>query len=77
LLVLVFQEALILACIGFLPGWGISAVLYYRTAQATGLPLLMTQSLSLFVYLLTLTMCFISGGIAVSKLKSADPADIF
>lgn len=77
LLVLVFQEALILACIGFLPGWGISAVLYYRTAQATGLPLLMTQSLSLFVYLLTLGMCFISGGIAVSKLKSADPADIF
>ena len=29
------------------------------------------------VLILTILMCFISGTIAVKKLKSADPADIF
>lgn len=77
LLALVFQEAIILACIGFLPGLGISTFLYTATAQATGLPIFMNKSLVLTVYLLTLFMCFASGAIAVNKLKYADPADIF
>lgn len=77
LLILVFQEAVILACIGFLPGLGFSIFLYYNAAKATGLPIFMTQSLALLVYLLTLAMCFVSGAIAVGKLKAADPADIF
>lgn len=77
LLVLVFQQAIILACIGFVPGWAISAFFYYQTAAATGLPVIMTKSLVIYVYVLTLAMCFFSGAIAVNKLKSADPADIF
>ncbi len=77
LLILVFQQAIILACVGFLPGWAISAFFYAQTAAATGLPVAMTKSLVLSVYLLTLAMCFLSGAIAVNKLKSADPADIF
>ena len=77
LLMLVFQQAIILACVGFLPGWAISSFFYYQTATATGLPVIMTKAVSLTVYSLTLSMCFISGAIAVNKLKSADPADIF
>jgi putative ABC transport system permease protein len=77
LLTLVFQEAIILACIGFIPGIGISTFLYYNAAKATGLPIFMTKSLALLVYILTVTMCFVSGAIAVGKLKAADPADIF
>ena len=77
LLVLVFQQAIILACIGFLPGWAISAFFYHQTAMATGLPITMSKSLILTVYSLTVSMCFLSGAIAVNKLKSADPADIF
>lgn len=77
LLILVFQQAFILACIGFLPGIGVSTLLYYNAAKATGLPIIMTKNLALFVYFLTLMMCFLSGAIAVNKLKSADPADIF
>jgi putative ABC transport system permease protein len=77
LLTLVFQEAIILACIGYIPGFTISAFLYYSAAKATGLPILMTKSLALFVYILTVVMCFVSGAIAVGKLKAADPADIF
>jgi putative ABC transport system permease protein len=77
LLIVVFQQALILACVGFIPGWAISTFFYYQTAMATGLPIAMTKSLVTYVYILTLVMCFLSGAIAVNKLKSADPADIF
>ncbi|MBL1211321.1 ABC transporter permease DevC [Geminocystis sp. GBBB08] len=77
LLILVFQQAIILACVGFLPGLGISIFLYNGAAGATGLPIFMTKSLALSVYILTVIMCFLSGAIAVNKLKSADPADIF
>jgi len=77
LLVLVFQQAIILACIGFLPGLGFSAFLYSVTAKATGLPIFLNRSLIISVFLLTLFMCGFSGAIAVNKLKSADPADIF
>ncbi|MGY6529212.1 MAG: ABC transporter permease DevC [Cyanobacterium sp.] len=77
LLRLVFQQAFILACVGFIPGIGVSALLYNAAAGATGLPIYMTISLASQVYILTLGMCFVSGAIAVNKLKSADPADIF
>lgn len=77
LLVLVFQQAIILACIGFIPGLGFSTLLYQGAANATGLPIFMSKSLIFFVYVLTLLMCCFSGAIAVSKLKAADPADIF
>lgn len=77
LLILVFQEAIILACLGFIPGFGISSFLYYQAAKATGLPIIMTKDLALLVFILTVIMCFLSGAIAVNKLKSADPADIF
>ncbi len=77
LLILVFQQAIILACIGFIPGFAIATFFYHQTAMATGLPVIMTKSLIISVYSLTLVMCFLSGAIAVNKLKSADPADIF
>jgi len=77
LLVVVFQQAIILACIGFLPGLGFSTFLYTVTAKATGLPIFLNKSLIISVFLLTLFMCGFSGAIAVNKLKSADPADIF
>ncbi|HIK37082.1 MAG: ABC transporter permease DevC [Geminocystis sp.] len=77
LLGLVFQQAVILACIGFLPGLGFSTFLYHITAKATRLAIYMNKSLITSVFLLTLFMCFFSGAIAVNKLKQADPADIF
>jgi putative ABC transport system permease protein len=77
LLILVFQEAIILACLGFIPGLGISSFLYYQASKATGLPIIMTKNLALLIFILTVIMCFLSGAIAVNKLKSADPADIF
>jgi putative ABC transport system permease protein len=77
LLMVVFQEALILAIVGYLPGFGISSLLYVLTRQATQLPMIMTLDKAITVLVLTIIMCVGSGAIAVRKLKSADPADIF
>ncbi|BFM38858.1 ABC transporter permease DevC [Synechocystis sp. LKSZ1] len=76
-LAVVFQEALILAIIGFIPSFGLGLFLYSNTARATGLPILMTTARATTVLLLTVLMCIISGAIAVGKLRAADPADIF
>ncbi|WP_071891677.1 ABC transporter permease DevC [Cyanobacterium sp. IPPAS B-1200] len=76
-LVLVFQEAIILAILGFIPGFLISSSLYSLTRAATALPLAMKVYRLTTVLILTIIMCFISGAIAVRKLKDADPADIF
>lgn len=77
LLRVVFQEALILAIFGYIPGLGISLGLYELTKAATFLPIFMSVGRSAFVLVLTILMCSISGAIAVRKLRAADPADIF
>ena len=77
LLSIVFEEALILSMLGFLPGVGISVGLYSLTRKATNLPMYMTLIRAFMVLSLTLIMCLISGTIATRKLQAADPADIF
>ncbi len=77
LLIVVFQEALIIVLLGYFPGFGISLGLYTLTKIATRLPMAMTLSRAITVLILTILMCFISGAIAVRRLNDADPADIF
>jgi putative ABC transport system permease protein len=73
----VFQEALLLAVIGFLPSFGLGVFLYSNIAGATGLPLVMSAGRAFTVLSMTVVMCCISGAIAVGRLRAADPADIF
>ena len=77
LLRVVFQEALILAILGYFPGYVISYWLYKFARSATMLPMTMTVSKAMSVLLLSCLMCTISGAIAALKLRNADPADIF
>jgi putative ABC transport system permease protein len=77
LLGVIFQEAMILACLGFIPGFGVSIVMYQALGGITRLDLLMTPELAITVFLLTLIMCVASATIASGKLRSADPADVF
>ena len=77
LLMVVFQEALILSVIGYLPGAAIATGLYALTKSATQLPMAMTLARAIIVFILTIVMCSVSGAIAVRKLQAADPADIF
>ncbi|MBD0385874.1 MAG: FtsX-like permease family protein [Nostoc sp. C3-bin3] len=77
LLSVVFEEAIILAVLGFIPGAIIPLGLYHLTRNATNLPVYMTLARALTVLVLTMIMCIISGAIATRKLQSADPADMF
>ena len=77
LLSMVLQQAFIIAVLGYIPGLLISIIQYEVTKNSTLLPIFMTFDRAIFVFLLTLVMCFISGAIAIRKLKYADPADIF
>jgi len=77
LLMVVFQEALILAILGYIPGMVIASGLYGLTKAATRLPMTITLTKTITILILTIIMCCVSGAIAVRKLKAADPADIF
>ncbi len=77
LLGVVFEEAIILALVGFIPSVAIATGLYSLTATATALPLAMPLARAILVLILTILMCGISGAIATRKLQAADPADIF
>ena len=77
LLMVVFEEAIILSLIGFVPSVAIAAGLYQLTAAATALPIVLPASRAVTVLIMTIVMCSISGAIATRKLQSADPADIF
>ncbi len=77
LLSIVFEEAIVLAFLGFVPGVILPLGLYAVAAKATALPIYMTASRAMLVLGLTLIMCVLSGAIATRKLQSADPADMF
>jgi putative ABC transport system permease protein len=77
LLIVIFQEALFLAVLGYLPGFIASLGMYQLLTILTKLELIMTVNLALTVFILTLAMCLISGAIASNKLRAADPADVF
>ena len=71
------QEALLLAILGFMPGIVLANGLYSLAQTATLLPIAMTTNRAVVVLSLTVVMCTGSGALALRKLQSADPADIF
>ncbi|UUO15880.1 ABC transporter permease DevC [Dolichospermum heterosporum] len=77
LLRVLLQEALFLAALGYLPAFFLSFGLYQVTFAATLLPISMKVDRAINVFILTVIMCTVSGTIAMRKLRSADPADIF
>jgi putative ABC transport system permease protein len=77
LLLVILQEAIILAILGFIPGYSLSVGMYALISSLTRVPIPMRADIALQVFILTLLMCLISGAIASRKLQSADPADIF
>ncbi len=74
---IVFEEALILAIFGFIPGTLAALGLYAAVVQVTGLPVFMPLERPVFVLLGTIVMCTLSGALATRRLARADPADLF
>lgn len=77
LLMVVLQEAMPLAILGFIPGTAASVDVYQLLSYLTKIPLTLRPMVALQVFPLTFLMSSTSGEIAVRKLQKADPADIF
>ncbi len=73
----VVQEALILAAAGFIPGSILGMALFAVAKAATMLPMYVTWDRAIEVFVLTFTMCTVSGLLAMRRLRAADPAEIF
>jgi putative ABC transport system permease protein len=75
----VLEEAVILACLGYGPGLLVAIALYTLARGATGgtLPVYMDLERAVWVFLLTLVMCTLSGLVSVQKAVKADPAEVF
>ncbi|GAQ00012.1 ABC transporter permease DevC [Leptolyngbya sp. NIES-2104] len=77
LLLIVFEEAVILATLGFVPGLALALGQYALIRNVAALPISMTLTRFVLVFVLTLVMCTVSGMIATRRTRSADPADSF
>ncbi|MFM5981448.1 MAG: ABC transporter permease DevC [Sphaerospermopsis kisseleviana] len=77
LLRVVFQQALILAALGYIPGFAISLGLYDIAKNATQLPITMDMNKALIVLISAIVMCLTSGFFSTNKLRKLDPAEIF
>ncbi len=73
----ILEEALFLAAIGFWPGLGGAHLVYVALSASAGLPIFMTTTRAVSVFVGTLLACALSGILAIRKLAAADPADLF
>jgi putative ABC transport system permease protein len=73
----ILWQAGLLAVVGFIPGLLASLGIYELTRHTARIPIGMTAGRVVFVLLLTIGMCLCSGLLALRKLRSADPADLF
>jgi putative ABC transport system permease protein len=73
----VLSAALILAGLGFLPGFVLSVLLYDVVGKGTFLPLVMDAPRALGVFAMIFAMCAVAGLLAMRKLRDANPADMF
>lgn len=74
---IVFEEALVLGVLGFLPGLIVGTGVLTLMGAVTTLPLAMTPVMAASVFLGTVVFSALSGAIATRRLAAADPADLF
>lgn len=77
LLGVVFEQSLILSVAGFVPGLLVSLGLYAVVRSALTMPIAMTAERLVLVFGLAVTMCGLSGALAMRRVRKADPADVF
>jgi putative ABC transport system permease protein len=73
----VIVQAVVLALLGFIPGLVLSHIIYRLLAIWTGLLMHLTVPRTAMVLGLTVLMCVIAGSLAIRKVLSADPAEVF
>ncbi|CAM5549872.1 hypothetical protein FALB51S_00012 [Frigidibacter albus] len=74
---IIVEEALVLGILGFLPGLAVGTAILTLMGKVTTLPLAMTASMAVTVFVGTVVFSVLSGVIATRRLAAADPADLF
>ena len=74
---IVLYEALLMALAGFVPGLVAGAGLYKLIEEFTQIRMFLTPERVLLIFALTSGMCLIAGHLALKKVHSTDPADLF
>lgn len=74
---IVFEQALILGVLGFVPGLAVGTLILTVMGRVTSLPLSMTPAMAVSVFVGTVLFCTLSGMIATRRLTAADPADLY
>ncbi len=77
LLRVVLSQSMILSLLGYFPGFLLALGLYRVATNAIQMQFTMTVGRALFVFALTIVMCGLSAMIAIRKVRTADPADVF
>ena len=77
LTIVVLQQSVMLAILGYLPSLAISRFLYWLVEAQSGMPMFLTPEIIVKVLLLAIAICVVSGMAALRKLYQADPADLF
>lgn len=73
----VLWQAVLLALFGYVPGFVAALGLYRVATNYGGIPTIMTTEIAVGVLALACGMCLASGLLAVRKVHTADPADLF
>jgi putative ABC transport system permease protein len=73
----VMREAALLGILSYVPGAILAFLIYSQAARATRLPIEFTLERGVGVFALTITMCCTSAFLAIRKLRSAEPAEVY
>jgi putative ABC transport system permease protein len=73
----VLMQAALSALAGYVPAWLLCIAAYQIIGTFALLPLHMTLQLTMLTLVLTLGMCLLAAALAVRRVISADPAEIF
>jgi putative ABC transport system permease protein len=73
----VLSESLLLAVLGYMPGFIMALGIYALAESQIFIPMRMDAFKGFLVFGLIFGMCVLSGLLAVRKLKDADPAAMF
>jgi len=74
---IVVQQAILLSLMGYVPGLIFGAIFYWLMYAFNGLPMYLTLGRVGLILALTVSMCTLSGFLAVRRVQRADPAEVF
>jgi putative ABC transport system permease protein len=77
LLRVVFCQAMLLSGLGYIPGFILAIVLYRVATNAIQMQFEMTTARAVLVFGLTVLMCCLSALMAMRRIRTADPAEVF